>query len=159
MDPALRSAARAPWRLAAALALLAPLAGCIFVQVEGELPDDWLTDVVDASSSSAAGRRTHPGELDLRYWGGVWGLNRRLELHLDCAPEDLEPYYRDVRWALEFEIERDGRILDVEEEGPLACSYAFEKDGERGSASVRILESAGRSDWPYRLELRAFGDT
>jgi hypothetical protein len=137
-------------RLVLPLALLAPLSSCIFVHVDGDVPEEWLNDVVH---TGALPESVEEGHKSLVFVGRLGSTTGEFEMSFACDEEDLEAYLAGICEGVEAEIaERDCEITEVVE-GPRSCNYRYHGADERGRVEIEIEEDSDEPSHPYRLSI------
>jgi hypothetical protein len=142
---------RSPLRSLISLALLLPLASCVYVRVRGDLPEDaWLSELVDEDAPATFERCD---DMKLRLKAFLWGKEGSLATSFACAEADLDPYFESVCENVVTEIgKRDCHVSGWSDDAPHRRTLRYEGE-DRGEVVVAIQESPGDVEHPYRLEL------
>jgi hypothetical protein len=135
--------------LATLLLLSSP--GCIFVHVTGE-PGDFLDDDDEDEagfrelSAALEGCLTDP-DYDLDLVVSPWRTEATWTVRYCSEGSDGHAAFHRAREAVLARIEREGgRVTGQQEDGPMAWSCSFRKDGDPGEASVRLVENEDEDD-------------
>lgn len=141
------------WILAAPL--LMGSSSCIFVHVRGDLHDELLD-----------GDEGFPGllprldaclvdpvhELDIS--GTAWNLEATWTISFAEGSDGGKAFHEARSAVLERIAREGGRVVEETSTGPHAWECEFEQDGERGEASVTLVEQADPgAHRPHELEV------
>lgn len=139
-------------RLLAALAATFLATGCVFVRVEGEIPEgEWLTDVVHGDTEPAGFRH---GKTEVFLTASLIHKRADIEMDFDCEPGEVDAYFDGVCRTVEATLhdERDAHITRVSSESPRQRVIEYDGEDGRGKADVRVVERDGA--YTYRLKIR-----
>ena len=149
-----------PWLLAAPLFLLAP--GCIFVHVRGDLDELWddLEDEDDDAHDFRELKEALEGCLidpayDFDLTASPWHAEVEWTVRYAGTGAEGHAAFARAKEAVLRRIQREGAVVTAEaNEGPHAWSCEFERDGDDGEASVRLVENANEEgERPHQLEV------
>ena len=154
-------------KLPAPLSLLLVLAAlpfqtssCVFVKVEGGFDEElWDEDGDDESGFHDLAAAVEGSLVDPKYAlnlsASPWHSEAEWAVSYAPAGSDVAAAFQRAREAVIERVHREGgHVRSESDDGPLAWSCKFHIDGERGSASVRLVEDAEHgSERPDRLEV------
>ncbi len=143
---------RVPLALLTVVLAASLVSSCVFVRVEGEIPEaERLTRITHGGVAPAGFQH---GKTEFSVVASLFtGLEADVEMEFVIAADELDDHFERVCAELERELveEEKARITRVSSNGPRQRRIEFDGEDGHGRVDVRIVERPAGSAYPYRL--------